>query len=206
MQNGTKKAAGRGRPRAFDRDTVLDAAVQLFWKRGYDGASIGDLADAMGLARPSLYGAFGSKDRLSQAAPAHFAANPGSAAMHAFEAEPDIRTAVETFLRASLEGQTCPDADAAQGCLLGNCAPAALDAVPASAETLRTMLEATRSRIAERFDQEKADGNLPTDFPSEERADLLFDFIQAQAYRARIGEGTEAMTRRAQARAAIVLN
>ncbi|MEN0039863.1 MAG: helix-turn-helix domain-containing protein [Pseudomonadota bacterium] len=183
---------------------MLDAAVQLFWKRGYDGTSIGDLADAMGLARPSLYGAFGSKEGLYLEALSHYAATTGSAAMRAFETEPDLRKAVEALLRVSLEGQACPDTDAAQGCLLGNCAPAALDAVPASAETLRNMLEATRSRIAERFDKEKANGSLPADFPSEDRADLLFDFIQAQAYRARIGD-TAGITGAIPARAKMVL-
>jgi AcrR family transcriptional regulator len=52
------------RPREFDEDQVLDAATQVFWERGYGGASIQDLVDATGLGRASLYGAFGDKQAI----------------------------------------------------------------------------------------------------------------------------------------------
>ena len=54
----------RGRPRNFDRDAVLDRAMQTFWKLGYEGASIADLTAAMGITAQSLYAAFGSKSAL----------------------------------------------------------------------------------------------------------------------------------------------
>lgn len=54
----------RGRPRAFDREQALETAMQLFWRQGYESTSLSDLTAAMGIAPPSLYTAFGSKEQL----------------------------------------------------------------------------------------------------------------------------------------------
>lgn len=56
-----------GRPRSFCTDTVLDRALTVFWRHGYEGASITDLTAAMGINTPSLYAAFGSKEGLFRA-------------------------------------------------------------------------------------------------------------------------------------------
>ena len=57
----------KGRPRAFDACTALDDAMEVFWRQGYDGASIADLTAAMGISAPSLYAAFGNKEGLFRA-------------------------------------------------------------------------------------------------------------------------------------------
>src|SRR5215510_10816443 len=59
-----KEAKRRGRPRAYDPDTALARATETFWKAGYAGTSLDDLGTAMGMNRPSLYGAFGDKRDL----------------------------------------------------------------------------------------------------------------------------------------------
>lgn len=64
--------ATRGRPRAFDRDTALQRAMDVFWVRGYEGASLAALTEAMEIRPPSLYAAFGSKEGLFREALAHY--------------------------------------------------------------------------------------------------------------------------------------
>ena len=58
------KKRGRGRPRSFDIDAALDCAVEVFWKKGYEGADLSALTEAMGINRPSLYVAYGDKRAL----------------------------------------------------------------------------------------------------------------------------------------------
>jgi AcrR family transcriptional regulator len=67
-----------GRPRSFDRDTALDKAMRLFWKRGYGHTSIADLTHELGISAPSLYAAFGDKRALFNEAVARYEADPAS--------------------------------------------------------------------------------------------------------------------------------
>ncbi|MGY2339404.1 TetR/AcrR family transcriptional regulator [Pseudomonas sp. SDO5532_S415] len=63
-QNKATEGKGRGRPRAYDPQTALRQALDVFWNTGYSGASLDSIATAAGMNRPSLYAAFGDKHAL----------------------------------------------------------------------------------------------------------------------------------------------
>src|SRR5882724_6357466 len=89
----------RGRPRTFDIDAALDAALHVFWRKGYDGASLADLTGAMGINRPSLYAAFGNKEALFRKALDRYVDRPAAFVLEALSA-PTARAVVEHLLLA----------------------------------------------------------------------------------------------------------
>jgi AcrR family transcriptional regulator len=105
----------RGRPRSFDRQTALDQAMRVFWKKGYVGASLSDLTAAMGIASPSLYAAFGSKEGLYREALDHYVAINSEAFWGALE-KPTAREGVEALLRHAVDSFF--ECEAASGCLV----------------------------------------------------------------------------------------
>ncbi|ARP87886.1 TetR/AcrR family transcriptional regulator [Bordetella genomosp. 9] len=100
--------AARGRPRNFDRDAALRRAMELFWARGYEGVSLSDLTEAMGINAPSLYAAFGSKEALFLEAVALYRSSEGGASWRAIADQPTARQAVEAMLRDNARAYTRP--------------------------------------------------------------------------------------------------
>src|SRR5262252_2095208 len=94
IRKPAKSARLRGRPRAFDRDRALDQALQVFWRKGYEGASLSDLTRAMGINRPSLYAAFGNKKSLFRQVLDRYIEGPGAYAGEALK-QPTARAVVE---------------------------------------------------------------------------------------------------------------
>src|SRR5207302_2019411 len=90
----------RGRPRSFDTATVLDRALEVFWKHGFQSASLLELTEATGLSKPSLYAAFGDKESLYLKALDRYVST--RIAQHAaiLDTEQNGRRAVEEFLRS----------------------------------------------------------------------------------------------------------
>src|SRR5437667_4349935 len=86
--------SARGRPRAFDIDKALDRALKVFWRKGYEGASLPDLTKAMGINRPSLYAAFGNKEAFFRKALARYIEGPAAYVREALN-QPTARAVVE---------------------------------------------------------------------------------------------------------------
>jgi AcrR family transcriptional regulator len=113
--------ATRGRPRTFDPEVALRQALDLFWERGYEGTSISDLAEAMGIASASIYAAFGSKEDLFRRVMALYGSTSGEPPRRALREEPTPRAAILAMLRATADEITRPDAP--PGCMLILAAP-----------------------------------------------------------------------------------
>src|SRR5260221_13177665 len=91
-----------GRPRAFDIAEALEQALRVFWKKGYEGASLSDLTGAMGINRPSLYAAFGDKEELFRKALDLYLQRANKWMTEALN-QPTARASVEKLLRAAAD-------------------------------------------------------------------------------------------------------
>ena len=105
-----------GRPREFDRDEALAKARDLFWERGYEGVSMADLVDAMGIASARIYAAFESKEALFQEAVTLYASGDGGFATRALTEEPNVLNAFERLLRDAVLLYTRPNHP--HGCMI----------------------------------------------------------------------------------------
>lgn len=147
-----------GRHREFDVDEVLDAAVKVFWRKGYEGTTYTDLVEATGVERPALYSAYGNKEALFLKALARY----DERFLHYMPEALALPTAYEVAVRIihqAIDLNTrFPEH---KGCLGINGGLAVSD----DAEPVRRALNAYRlagqDRLRERFAQAKADGDLP---------------------------------------------
>src|ERR1700748_2492416 len=93
--------AAIGRPREFDREAALQAAMLLFWRKGFAATSMNDLCEAMGIRSPSLYAAFGSKENLYVEAVGRYNADAYSLIWGHIEDGPTVRASMQKLLRAA---------------------------------------------------------------------------------------------------------
>src|SRR6185369_919760 len=96
----------RGRPRSFDEREALEKATQVFWSKGYDGTTIDDLVDGMGVGRPSLYSVFGDKRTLFLRVLRAYAETKGARAAKALLSPQPLRDSLASFLRQIVESAT----------------------------------------------------------------------------------------------------
>lgn len=185
--NDTKRM---GRPRTFDEDEALLAAMNTFWTKGYDGTSMKDLTASMGISGPSLYSAFGDKRELYLKTIDRYADVDGCAPIVAFESEDDIAKAVHGFLESVILYSTA-EHGGAKGCFLASCVSTSVGEVDGVAERMENAIATTDDRLAMRFEKEKQLGNLPPEFPSKARACLMHDMRQGYVYRTRAGATPE---------------
>src|ERR1044072_2719877 len=97
----TGKRAPIGRPRGLDPDKALEHAMRVFWKQGYEGASLTDLTNAMGITRTSMYAAFGNKEELFRKALQRYTDGPASYALRAVQ-QPTAAQVAAAFLTGSV--------------------------------------------------------------------------------------------------------
>lgn len=174
-----------GRPREFDRDAALQAAMLLFWRKGFAAASMNDLCEAMEIRSPSLYAAFGSKEALYLEAIQHYVEVVGPHVWGPLAKSGTARTGVRELLRAG--AQTLPESTVMPaGCMamlaaVGDEWPSPL--VETARSIRGSMLESLRLRISRAIDA----GELPASTDVESLSRFYLSVMQGMAIQARDG-------------------
>ena len=152
-----------GRPREFDVDLALDRALELFWRNGYEGASINDIADAMGVSKPSLYAAFGDKEALYLRALARYGGRQQALHARVLDEEPDARRAIEALMLSVVDVVAAPGSPG--GCMVvSGTTGCASPGVPESVKhALYDALRAGARAIEARLARAKREHQLPPD-------------------------------------------
>jgi AcrR family transcriptional regulator len=147
-----------GRPRAFNEDAALEAAMKVFWQKGYDSTSISDLTKAMGINPPSLYAAFGNKESLFFKILERYSEGPASFVTQALAA-PTAREVAERRLYGALDAMR--DSSRPPGCLVLQAAVRRGDARDSIGQKLSTFCDMAHQAFVQRFKRAKAEGDLP---------------------------------------------
>jgi len=174
-----------GRPRGFDRDVALGEALRLFWEHGYEGVSIADLTHAMGIAPPSLYAAFGSKEALFKEVLELYHYSPGSSASRAFLGPGPIRYQVSNFLRTVAKAFTDPNTP--PGCMVLSGMAYCADDKKEIAELLASRRRRRITEFTARFQQAIDAGELSAGSDPVAFARFLYGLMQSLSMQARDG-------------------
>ncbi|GAA5004717.1 TetR/AcrR family transcriptional regulator [Actinopolymorpha pittospori] len=180
----------RGRPREFDVDKVLQAALNVFWARGYEGTTMADLGEATGLQPGSIYAAFGSKAGLFKQVADRYVTTAFSYGSHALEAD-SAREVVRRWLTGAAETSTGEATPA--GCLLVQGALVTSDASRPVGQDLCTRRTAAQVMLAERFVQALDNGDLPVEVEARVAAQYVVALAEGIAVEAASGASRETL-------------
>ncbi len=184
-------APARGRPRTFDVDVVLQAALELFWKRGYQATTTRELEAALGLSQSSLYNAFGSKQALLTAALDRYETLIDAELLSPLESSPAGLDAVDAFLVALGEWVAH---DGRRGCMLINMMAEDGGETASLRERTRRYRARVRSAIVRALERGATRGEIAGE-DIDVRADLLIGMILGLNIAARGGVSTDEIAR-----------
>jgi AcrR family transcriptional regulator len=175
--------ACKGRPREFDLDEALAAALRVFWTKGYEAASLTDLTEAMGITKPSLYAAFGNKEALFSKALDLYEREKLAYIGEALQA-PTSRGVAERLLRGSLKMQTS-DCEP-KGCMRV-ISSVSCPEEPSIRADLMARRQSSQRAICERMERAKAEGDLPPDTDTDGLCAYLGAILQGMSVQASSG-------------------
>jgi len=179
----------RGRPPAFDRETVLAAARDTFWQHGYDGSSIADLTAAMGITPQSLYAAFGSKAELYRETLDQYRRMPRPEPGNPFQDKIDTVTAFERFLTNSAKIFTAPEHP--KGCMISTAVLNCAEENEPIAHHVASMRLQTLDIFTARIERGIAEGDIRPEANPRSLARFLGAIVQGMSVQARDGATTD---------------
>ena len=184
MESVVSCCVPKGRPREFDVDEALTAALRVFWRRGYEGASMAELTAEMGIAKPSLYAAFGNKEELFKKALDLYEREKMAYMAEALK-EPTSRAMAAKLLMGALEMQTssCDP----KGCLGVISAVACGPEAATIRECVIERQESVRRIVIARLEDFKKEGDLPSDIDTEALARYMTAVLQGLSVQAGAG-------------------
>lgn len=182
MTTETKKA--RGRPRVFDPDEALDKALEIFWNRGYEGTSLAELTETLGVNKPSLYAAFGNKEELFMKALSKYTTGPVAFVRDVVN-EPTARAVAQRFLYEAAEFLTQPSHP--KGCMVVQGALSGGESAEMVKKVLIQYRAAYENLLTKRFEQAKSDRDLPGDASPQALAKYLATLHQGMSVQATSG-------------------
>ncbi|MBI4751844.1 MAG: TetR/AcrR family transcriptional regulator [Acidobacteria bacterium] len=182
----------KGRPRSFDVNQALDRALEVFWSKGYEGTSLPDLTQAMGINRPSLYAAFGNKEALFRKVLDRYGESSAAYTQEALR-EPTSRAVAEHLLFGSIALTTKPEHP--HGCLLVLGGLAGGEAAESMRQEMINRRQAGEIAIRERFERAKAEGDLPNDADPADLARFIATLNQGLSVQAAAGASREELER-----------
>ena len=181
-----------GRPKEFDPGEALGEALDVFWRKGFDGASLTDLTEAMGITRPSLYAEFGNKEQLFRRALEQYQATCLAFSDRAL-GEATARLVAERLLFGAADAQT--DGVHPAGCLATNGMVACSDAAGAVRLAVLSVRDRKHAALRERLDRAMREGDLPDGADPEALASFLEAVIQGMAVMAATGTSRDTLYR-----------
>jgi len=188
-----REERSRGRPRTFDREAVLDAAVDEFWRHGYEGVSISDLTSALGCTAPTLYSLFGSKEGLFQEALARYVGRGFAARAELMVGDSPLYSRLEAVLRATVAAVTSEDHP--KGCLVLSGGLAVGSTGTTAAAALGSLRTAGLAVMRQHLAQARDAGDLPTGTDIEGLARFYLAVLQGLSAQAVDGATREQLER-----------
>lgn len=180
-----------GRPRTFDVEEALEAALAVFWRKGFEGTSYSDLVAATGVERPALYSAFGNKDMLFLRALERYGTHYGSYVWEAVSLDTS-RDVARQVLEGAVELNT-RFADRA-GCFGINGGLAGSEESEASRQALIKWRAEGETVLRERFEKAKREGDLPSDADPAVLAAYILAVAHGIAVQAKAGFSRDKLT------------
>jgi AcrR family transcriptional regulator len=174
----------RGRPRNFEPEAALEAALATFRRHGYSGTSLADLTEATGLNRPSLYATFGNKQTLFERAVDHYWARVSNRCLPALRASGVLADDLRAFLAAFIDVFVDEEPG---GCIVACSLPAEVDRLPELRTRLAGFFDAADRAVTARLDEAREEGELKSDQDTRMLASLVVSAMLAFSLRSRAG-------------------